>query len=245
MPNIVGTITNSTGTPLDGVLNVSLPAVVTDDSTTPDTVRTTVFEEFTITAGQVDIDLPETQTQEVPYRFTFLPTGANENLFSIDAIVENVATIQFASFFPTGITNRTLDTSALRVSRLIATDTNLSQLVKQPSVFNAVAEGITSEKTWYLPKPFEGAVRVRSLTTLGISGFEDWDYQLGLINSSGNDEILSVSTMNTNTENGRRRIHQAYDISRAASILGLFIRVTPQSGAGSLTATMIASYTEI
>lgn len=241
---ILGTIANSAGTPLDGVLSVFLPNIVTDDTTTPDTVYTTVAETFTITSGVVDIDLPETQTQETPYRFVFTETGEDNPLFSIDAIAPNVATVQFASLFPTGTTNRNLDTSALRVGRLIALDPVLSQLIKQPAIFSVTAAGITTTQTYFMPKPFSGGIIARSLTVLGISGYALWDFSLGVLNSSGNEEILTIGTTATVTQNGRRRIHQTYDISRASSVMGLFIRATPQSGAAALTGTFSAAYTE-
>ena len=245
MTNLVGTITNSTGTPLAGVLTVALPAIVTDDSTAPDTIYTTVPQTFTIASGIVDIDVPESETQGVPYKFTFRQTGVDEDLFSIRAIVPNVAVTEFAPFFPTGITDRTLDTSALRVGRIIANDPTLSQLVKQPAVFTVQAAGITTAQTYFVPKPFEGSIIARSLTILGISGYTNWQFDLGVLNSSGNEEVLTVGTTSTVTQSGRRRIHQTYNISRAASVMGLFITATPLAGSTALNATFSASYTEI
>ncbi len=245
MPNILGIISNSTGTPLNGVLSVLLPSVVINDSTTPDTIYTPVAEPFTITSGVLNINIPETQTSETPYRFSFLQTGKTVPLFVIDAIAPNVATVQFASFFPTGITSRNLDTSALRVGRLIATDPTLSQLVKQPAIFSVPVVGVTTVQTLFVAKPFEGSILARSLTVLGISGYANWTFDLGVLNSSGNEELLTVGTTTTTTQNGRRRIHQTYNISRAASVMGLFIKATPGIGATALTATFSASFTEI
>lgn len=245
MTNIVGTITNSAGTPVSGVLTAALTRTVIDDSTDPDTVRTIKPELFTITSGALDIELPESATYQTTYRFVFVEDGETDALFDFFKIVPNVGTVQFSSFLPTGISDRNLDTSAERVSRLLATDDTLSQLVKQPAVFSESINGETTAVKFYLPKPFDDAILIRSLTVLGISGYEDWDFDLGVLNSSGNEEVLGVSTTTTATENGRRRIHQRYDIYRAASVMGLYMEATPQAGAGSLTATLSVSYTEV
>jgi hypothetical protein len=245
MTNLVGTITNSTGTPLGGVLTVALPAIVTDDSTAPDTIYTTVPQTFTITAGELDIDLPETETTGTPYKFTFRPTGATDDLFSIHAIVPNVAVTEFAPFFPTGITDRTLDTSALRVGRILATDPVLSQLVKQPAIFSVQTDGLTGSKTYFVGKPFEGSILIRSLTILGISGYTNWAFSLGVINSSGNEETLTPVTTATVAQSGRRRIQQTYNISRAGSIMGLFVNAEALAGSTALNATLSISYTEL
>jgi hypothetical protein len=243
--NILGTI-NSAGVPISGTLSVSLPSIVINTNTNPDTIMTPAVRVFAIAAsGNVNINLPETQTSGTPYLFSFIQTGATKPLFSINAVVPNVATVQFASFFPTGISRRTLDTSALRVARLLATDQTLSQLIKQPAVFTVVANGITAEQTYFIPKPFEGAINVRALSVLGLSGYALWDFDLGILDSSGNESVLVSASTVSETQNGRRRIHQSYDISRASTVLGLFVRATPQVGASALNATLIATYTEI
>ena len=245
MTNILGTIAGSTGDLLTGTLTVTLARAITTDSTDPDTLYTTKPKVFAIAAGEVDIDLPETETYQVTYNFTFLETDAEEPLFSINAIVPNVGTTQFATFFPTGITDRNLDTGALRVARLLGRDPSLSQLIKQPAIFSERVVLQETEFKAFVGKPFTGAVLVKTLTVLGISGYELWDFNLGILNSSGNEEVLTPATTSTVTENGRRRILRTYDVSRAASVMGLFMVATPQSGASDLTATISIAFTEV
>jgi hypothetical protein len=242
MTQILGTLDNPT---LSGSLVVELTTTMTSDVTDPDIIYTKVPRTFAIAGGVINITLPESETYQVPYKFTFTKTGDTEPLFSFYKIVPNVATVQFASFFPTGITARNLDTSALQVARLMATNPTLGQLIKQPAIFSASVSAITTAQTFFLPKPFEGAIMARTLTVLGLSGYANWSFQLGVLNSSGNEEVLTIESTSTNTQNGRRRIHQIYNISRAASVMGLFVRATPLAGSTSLSAILSASYTEV
>ena len=245
MTVLKGIITNSTGVPLDGTLVIKLPSTATTDSTEPDTIYTTVAQIITVTAGALNINVPETETQQIAYRFEFFQPLATEPLFSTDAIMPFAGPVNLASLLETGMTNRNLDTGAVRIARLIANDPTLSQLIKQPATFTTVLEGQTAAVTKFMPKPFEGAILARSLTILGISGYELWDFQLGVLNSSGNEEILNPASTSTVTQNGRRRVYQSYDISRAAAVLGLFVRAVPGANAASLTATMSIAYSEI
>jgi len=245
MPQINGLITNSTGATLGGTLNVTLPSIATTDTTTPDTVYTPVTASFAITEGVVNISIPETETMGIAYRFSFTPTDDTAPLFEFDAIVPIAGPVEFATLIPTGITNRTLDTGALRVARLLAADPNLSQLIKQPAVFSSEFVGITTTTTRFVGKPFAGAILARSLTILGVSGYANWTFALGVLNSSGNEEVLTPVTSSQVIENGRLRRFQTYDISRAASVMGLFLRATPAGGAAALNATLSIAYSEV
>lgn len=241
MTNILGTITDSVGTPLDGTLKLSRALLSSTDVTSPDTIYTTEPKEYPITSGVLDIDVPESETQKVLFNFEFTKTGDTEPLFSINEIIPNVGTVEFSTFLPSGITTRNIDTGALSVARILANDDALSQLVKQPATHTVEIDGATSEQTFYLPKPFSDAVVVKTLAVFGISGYEDWEFSLGVINSSGNESELTTFTTSTVTQNGRRLIRQTYDESRAASIMGLYMRATP-TAATSLTATLSISY---
>lgn len=245
MTQIIGIIANSTGDPLDGVLTFTLPAAITTDTTDPDTVFTTKTKPFPITAGVVNIEVPETETAETAYRITFTETGETVPLFDIFGIVPTIGPLNLASVFPTGITNRNRDTGALRVSRLIATNVTLSQLVKQPATATIHLDAETAEVKRYLPKPFEGGVLIRALSVLALSGVEDWNFDLGVVNSSGAEELLTVLAETSVTQSGRTRIFKDYSASRTSSILGFYIVATPGVGGGSLTAAMSISYTEI
>jgi len=244
MTQILGTIANSVGTPLTGVLTVRLVRLSTDDTTDPDSIYTTKLESYTITSGVLDITIPESETYQNSYRFGFTEDGETEELFSFERIVPNVGTVQFASFFPTGITDRNIDTGALRVARLIVRDEALKAALQQPILYSQTVTNQALQLKAFVGKPFAGAINIRSLTVLGLSGYELWDFDVGILNSSGNEEILTPATTTTTTENGRRRVFRTYNISRAASIMGLFILADPQAGANDLNGTLSLAFTE-
>lgn len=244
MTNIVGKLSSSTGVGITGTLYVVLPGLLISDLTIPDTVYTPVEDSFTVTAGVVDIEVPESETYEVAYNFRFVDSIGTE-LINIDAIVPNVGTVEFASLLPTGITNRNLDDGALRVARLLASNPTLSQRIKQPAIFSKTLDAVSAETKFYMPKPFPGALLAKSLTVLGISGYEAWDFYLGVVNSAGGESIFPVETVITTSGGGRQRLHMAYGISNAENIFGLFMVAAPQAGAGTLTATMSVAYSDI
>lgn len=244
MTLLKGIIANSTGVPLTGTLAIALMDIATTDTTDPDTIYTTAPTTLAITNGVLNAELPATEEEGIPYKFVFTKTGELTPEFTVFAIMPALGPVNFASFLPTGITSRNLDVSAYRVGRIIAASSTLSQLIKQPAVFSNVLNSVAVETTLFMPKPFQGAIIARSLTVLGLSGYGDWSYKLGVLNSSGNEEVLGAIATETITQNGRRRIHQTYDISRAASVMGLFMRVTPIVSASPLTATVSISYTE-
>lgn len=243
MTTINGTITDSTGNSLDGTLTVTLPAVVTNDSTDPDTIYTQRSTDFTITAGSVGIDLPETETQGVAYRFVFVDSNSDQWL-DFNAIVPNVGTIDFATLIPTGTSNVNLDTGAFRVARLLAKDPQLSLLYKQPMAVSMTLESEANTKKLFIPKPFDGQMAVRGLSVLAISGYTDWSFELGVVNSNGNDVLLTPVTDNFVTENGRRRYFKTYDETLAASVLGLYMRAV-QTASTPVTATLLATFLEV
>lgn len=245
MTQIIGTIANSVGDPLDGILAFSLPAVITTDTTNPDTIYTPKTKEFAIVGGAVAIEVPETETAETAYRIVFTEDQASAPLFDLFGIVPKVGPLNLANLFPTGITNRNLDTGALRVSRLIATDVNLSQLVKQPATASLFLSAETVERKLYLPRPFSGGVLLRSISVLALSGVDDWIFGLGVVNGSGAEEVLTSISEISVTQGGRTHIIKTYAESRTSSILGFFLSATPGVGAGQLTASLSISYTEL
>ena len=244
MTQIVGTITDSVGGVLSGVLTVTLSKTSVSDTTTPDTIYTTRAATFAIASGVLDIQVPESETYQLSYLFSFLATGDTEPLFEFYKVVPNVGSVEFSSFFPTGISSADLDTSLLRIARLMGRSPSLSQLIKQPAILNILVEGETTEVKRFVGKPFPGAVLVESLTILGLSGYENWDFDVGILNSSGNEEILIPGSTATSTNNGRRRIYQSYEENRAASIMGFFIVASPQGGASAFTGTLSLAFTE-
>lgn len=248
MTNIVGTIQDSGGTALGGTLQVKLPSPMTTDTTVPDTVYLPKTKSFTITSGSVNINLPESETSQLAYNFKFFETGETVTpLWDFNAIVPNTASYELASLIPTGITNDNLDTGALRVAKLLVSDPQLSVLVKPVGYVSVEFAGQATQATKYFPKSFAAAsIELVSLSIFGLSGYENWSFQLGVVNSSGNDETaLTPASTSTLTQNGRRRIVQTYSVSRAASVLGFYVRVTPDIGATPLNATLVAAFREL
>jgi hypothetical protein len=128
MTTIQGLITDSAGTLLDGRLDVLLDNYFGSDVSNPDTVLTRKKHEFVITGGAIAIDLLESESVRISYWFQFYPrtntitpaTYAVEPLLDFHAIVPiSAAPYEFASLLPTGITNDSLSTGAVRVARAI------------------------------------------------------------------------------------------------------------------------------
>lgn len=125
--NILGTIKNSGGIVLSGQLWVELDLQILDETPAPDEIYTIKLHKFTITAGVVNINLAESETQRVTYRFRFfaanpdsLETGVDEEpTFDFHAMVPNQASVDLAQLLPTGITKDTLDTAIARLARIL------------------------------------------------------------------------------------------------------------------------------
>jgi len=245
MTDIVGTLRDSEGTGLDGELTARLVYNITDDSTIPDSVYLPVEVSFTIEDGVVDIELPQSETYNVPYQFNFTVDGDDVPILSFFAIVPNVGTTEFASLVPTGINNANLDTSALRVAKLIANDAELIVKVRPAQLFNVQAAGISTTTKWFINKPFSSGVLVRGLRILGLSGYEDWTFRVGIVNSTGVDVQLTVGSTPLDSElNGRLFKHQVYTSSQPDSILGMYIEAVPAIDADDLFASITLEYTE-
>lgn len=137
MSQILGTLLDSAGFPLTGKLRVSLTGTLVNDIDTPDSINLTKPHLFDITNGVINIDLDESETSKVTYRFEFFETDVDDNLIEpalLDfyALVPNLSPIQFASLTPTGMVNDVLDTGALRVARIISSNPNLAANIGGP-----------------------------------------------------------------------------------------------------------------
>lgn len=137
MSQILGTLLDSAGNPLTGKLRVSLTGTLVNTTPTPDAIHLAEPYLFTITSGAIDINLQESETSKVTYRFEFFRTdGGGEliepALLDFYALVPNASPIQFASLTPTGMVNDVLDTGALRVATIIATNPNLASSIGGP-----------------------------------------------------------------------------------------------------------------
>ncbi|QLF85133.1 hypothetical protein [Nostoc phage YongM] len=132
MTNIVGRI----GFLTTGKLGIKLSGAVIDESTTPNTTYLPNIETFfNITANVLtSVSYPETESQNVSAVLSIYNVDGSSNpvfpaLVSFNAIIPNVASVEFDVLFPTGIVNNQLDTGALRVAKVIANDPALAQKV--------------------------------------------------------------------------------------------------------------------
>ncbi|MEH1957654.1 hypothetical protein [Nostoc sp.] len=137
MTQIVGTLKDSAGNGITGKLIVVLAGSLIDDSTNPDTIYLPQSYTFNVTAGALDITLPQSETSRITYNFQFFKTATDGSLIepaliNFNAMVPNVSPVQFASLTPTGITNDVMDTGALRTARIMATTPALAQSIGGP-----------------------------------------------------------------------------------------------------------------
>jgi hypothetical protein len=247
MTSILGTITGSTGELLAGKLSFKLLSKVVDTTTNPDTVRVPKLFEFNITAGVINVSVPETETEETPYHITFVETGTNQTWIDEKAIVPNVATVQFASLLATGFTSSNLDTGALRIARELGKDPALLALLRSPTMFEIAVEAIATAQTIYVPKPFAGPARLANFAALILQNPDNWSFAVGPVDAAGNDGAVytPIDTSVVTASNGRRRIIYNYDQIIPADSLGAYLKATPGGGAAPITATLSAGFTEI
>jgi len=134
MTNIVGTI----GFAFTGRLGIRLNGVVVDDSTTPDTVFLPNIEQFfSIISGVItSASFPETESKNVSAHFSIYTLDDDDPpgvilpaIWEFDAIVPNASSVDFAFLTPTGVVNNQLDTSAIRIAKIIANDPSLAAKV--------------------------------------------------------------------------------------------------------------------
>jgi hypothetical protein len=218
---------------------------VVDDGTNPDSIYTKEPVTFAITGGDVDIAIPQSETYQIPYRFTFTKTGADDPLLDFYAVAPNVGTVQFPSLVPTGLSNVSLDTGALRVARLLSLDSQLSQNLKQSLIYSHTFDAETDEVKVFVPKPFSGGTLIRTFNVFGVSGYENWTFTCGVVSSLGVDSELTPASTTTVNQNGRRVIKYTHNSTQDGSILGLFIRAVPGVGATALNGTMSIAFIEV
>lgn len=245
MTQILGTLTDSVGNVLSGTLTFQLPITVPDDSTNPDTIYTTIPYTFDITNGVVDVEVPPTDEPGVAYKINFTATGETVSTLSFNAAVPNVASVDLSLLINTGLTTTTLDTGAYRVARNIASRPILSELFKQPSIATLELIAESSQTIYRIPKPFPGAIKVKSLSVFSTDGFADWTHNVGAIQSDGTDLDLTEESSTDNTAGGRYYELNTYSDTLSPSVMGLYIKSSPQTGADPITATISISFIEI
>jgi hypothetical protein len=84
MPAITGTIKDSGGNPLTGVLRINLDQVIVNESTSPNSLHLPVPRDYSITSGVVNIDVPESATDNTTYRIQFVQSNTVLSYFFAD-----------------------------------------------------------------------------------------------------------------------------------------------------------------
>lgn len=240
MTQITGQLNDSVGNPIDGTLTVSLPFSILFGNS----VHTQIEEEYVITGGLLDIDLPSTDENEAVYNFRF----ENENglLFEFKSgVPANINGVDFANLFPTGITATNLDTSTFALAKRITGDPTLSEQFKQVAVFTKEFEGQSILSLSRHPKPFEGALKILSLTVLGTENSDEWVFETGFINNDGSETLISPNNTSDDAAGFRYLQHLYTNQTSSSTVKGFFLKATPNSGAGALTASVSISYLEV
>jgi hypothetical protein len=75
MPVITGTIKDSGGSVQSGTLRLVLDSAIVNESTSPNSTHIPISKDYTITSGVVNIDVPESATDNTTYRIQFLKSA--------------------------------------------------------------------------------------------------------------------------------------------------------------------------
>jgi hypothetical protein len=146
MTRIVGTITDSAGSPLTGQLTVTQGALTGHDGT----IITTKPSVFSITSGAVDIEVHETQTHATTCRFVFETVVGETRTTWLDltAVVPDTAEIvALSSLTATAATSDSLDTTVRRLAQLILSDPEFLSTLRS----SFVGRGEWNADTYYVP----------------------------------------------------------------------------------------------
>lgn len=146
MTLITGILADSGNLPANGTLRVTLDSLLVDDSQSPDVTLTQQLHNFAIANGVINLNLPESETSLITYRFEFYPTGQTTSVMDFRARVPNVVDIEFSQLVPTGLTTDTLDTSIRRLAQIITQDPNYRTAIQSPKF-----KGNYSPTTVYKP----------------------------------------------------------------------------------------------
>jgi hypothetical protein len=242
MTQILGIINDSVGQPLDGTLTVSLPFSTLFNNA----VHTQILEEYAITAGVVDINLPATNINNAVYDFSFRDSS-DRDLFKFSAgVPDDISAIQFSNLFPTGVTNRNLDTSTFALAKRITEEPLLAEQFKQVSLNTVEFEGLDTAFIRRFPKPFAGALKIDALTTLDSENLEDWTIECGFVLTDGTDgPVLTPESISSDDTGLTYERQQFLNQTSSPTIKGVYIKATPDIGARPLTAVVSVGYIEV
>lgn len=245
LTNLVGTITDSIGTPLSGTLEITLAGLMIDLSTDPDKIFTGKTGIAIITNGVINISLQESASSGISYHFVFKDSSSTVWM-NFSAIVPDGLgnVIQFSNLVPTGITNDTLDTGAIRVATLLTKDPRFVNIVKPVYKCSILLDSLADTKTFYFAKPFSGGILFRSLNGFILSGYSNYTFDCGVVKADGIDEILIRPTTTVLTSSGRSKFSQIYTDSRIGTTMGLIIKVT-KTGTGTISGDVALTFLEV
>jgi hypothetical protein len=248
MSAITGTLTDSVGNPVAGALTFKLFQLFEDDSTNPGTLRLPITYSFAILAeaDNVDVEVPESETLNIPYLIEFTPTGEDDPALSFYAIIPNVA-VDLLLLTPTGITAESLATGALRIAGLLAGDEELSAIVTRPLNFNIQLDAVDTTTVFYFPRASSRGGRTNEIAGLFLSGFDpaEWAISCGVVGSDGVNSPFSFGDSPViNVQSGRTHFRQNVQITSPNTILAYYIQVAPTIDADPLTGSLTLSVTE-
>jgi hypothetical protein len=146
MVQVTATLCDSGNQPLNGTLTITLDGLLVNDTTSPDRILTLAPRTLAITNGVVAVDLPESETTSVTYRFQFVPTGGTTPVLDFHAKVPNQAAVDLSELVPTGLTTDTLDTGIRRVAQVLTS----VEVYRQALMGGPRFRGNYSATTWYI-----------------------------------------------------------------------------------------------
>ena len=84
MPVITGTIKDSGGSVQSGTLRLVLDSAIVNESTSPNSTHIPISRDYTITSGVINIDVPESATDNTTYRIQFIKSATLLSYFFED-----------------------------------------------------------------------------------------------------------------------------------------------------------------
>lgn len=136
MVAITGLIRNANNELLNGQLWVQLDAPLKDVSTNPDSVLLPVLKKITITAGNLSLNLPESETQRVSYWFRFFEYEENTTTpkvlpaLEFRSFVPNLASVEFDDLIPANISIDTIGINAAQIAQILANNAQYAEILR-------------------------------------------------------------------------------------------------------------------
>lgn len=136
MVAITGLIRNANNELLNGQLWVQLDAPLKDASTNPDSVLLPVLKKITITAGNLSLNLPESESQRVSYWFRFFEYEENTTTpkvlpaLEFRSFVPNLASVEFDDLIPVNISIDTIGINAAQIAQILATTSQYAEILR-------------------------------------------------------------------------------------------------------------------